>query len=180
MNLVRMFAQTSVLASMVLSSLSIYSNPVSAQQRACVITDEGTTVCGKLTTPTKKPNSNPGYRKEVDDFVFLLRGCNRSGENVRCNLIITNKRSERTLEINRANCKIVDSTGKSHYSPILDLDGKIGNNDSYPQVNIAPGVEYATVFVFKDIPEQITRSQLLEISLQNRKSVQFRNVSFSN
>jgi hypothetical protein len=50
MNLVRMFAQASVLASMVLASLSIYSNPASAQQRACVITDEGATVCGKLTT----------------------------------------------------------------------------------------------------------------------------------
>jgi hypothetical protein len=56
MNLVRMFAQTSVLASIVLTSLSIYSNPASAQQRACVITDEGATVCGKLTTQTNKTN----------------------------------------------------------------------------------------------------------------------------
>jgi hypothetical protein len=37
MNLVRMFVQTSVLASMVLTSLLISSNPASAQQRACMI-----------------------------------------------------------------------------------------------------------------------------------------------
>jgi hypothetical protein len=180
MNLVRMFAQTSILASMILTVLSIYSNPASAQQRACVITDEGATVCGKLTTQTKKPSPNSAYRKEVDGFIFLLKGCSRSEENIKCDLAMTNKGQERTLEINRPNCKIVDFFGKSHYSPTLDLDGKTGVNDTFPQVRVVPDIEYLLVLNFKNIPDQITKTQLLEITLQNRKSVQFRNISFSN
>jgi hypothetical protein len=179
MNVVRMFAQTSALSSMILASFLIYNSPVLAQQRACVITDEGDTICGKLTTQTKKPSLNSVYRKEVDGFVFLLKRCSRYEESVKCDLTMVNKGQERTLEINRDNCKIVDSFGNSHYSPALDLDGKMGVNDSLPQVRVVPGIEYALVLNFKNIPNQITRTQLLEITLQNRKSVQFRNVSFS-
>jgi hypothetical protein len=53
-------------------------------------------------------------------------------------------------------------------------------NDTFPQVRVVPDIEYLLVLNFKNIPDQITKTQLLEITLQNRKSVQFRNISFSN
>jgi hypothetical protein len=178
MNLVRIVRQTSVLASIVLTSLLIYSNPASAQQRSCVITDEGTTVCGKLTTQTKKPNSSSGQRKEVDKFVFLLKGCKRSDTTIKCNLQVTNKGSERELYIHAGNeySTIVDSLGKAYSGSTVDIGGKSSNA---LWTVISPGIDYNADISFENIPEQIAQAPVLNLYLHSQK-VQFRNVSFSN
>jgi hypothetical protein len=85
MHLISTFLKTSIMASLVLTSLSFHINSASAQQRACVITTEGNTVCGRLTTSKKvskikQNSSSSGYRTEIDDFVFLLKGCRRNKE----------------------------------------------------------------------------------------------------
>lgn len=178
MNLVRMFAQTSVLASMVLTSLSIYSNPASAQQRACVITDEGATVCGKLTTQTKKPTPNSGYRKEIDNIVFLLKNCKRSEANVMCNFIITNKGSERELAIQLNGSRIVNSSGKTYFPALVNFDSR--SSSDYVNVKLVTNVDYAAFLTFNEIPDQVLPFQLLQINTGLSKSVQFRNVSISN
>jgi hypothetical protein len=177
MHLIRTFLQTSVLAGMVLTSLSIYSNPASAQQQACVITDEGATVCGKLTTQTKKPNSPSGYRKEVDKFVILLKGCSRSDATIKCNFVITNKGEERGFEIRAGQSSIIDSKGK----PYSGTNGEIGA-DSHPglaRTTVSPGIDYAANITFEKIPEQITQIPLVNFHMGG-KNVQYRNVSFSN
>ncbi len=177
MHLIRTFLQTSVLTSMVLSSLSIYSNPASAQQRACVITDEGATVCGKLTTQTKKPNQSSGQRKEVDKFVFILKGCRRSDTTIKCNLLVTNKGAERELYIQAVErSTIVDSVGKSYPGSTVDIGGK---NSNALWTVISPGIDYSADISFENIPEQIAQAPVLNLYLHSQK-VQFRNVSFSN
>ncbi len=121
MNLVCMFAQTSALSSMILASFLIYNSPVSAQQRACVITDEGATVCGKLTTQTKKPIKSSGYRKEVDNFIISLKGCRRSNTTINCDVTITNKGKDEAIRIYPGWSSMVDSLGKSH--PVSSISG---------------------------------------------------------
>jgi hypothetical protein len=76
-----------------------------------VITDNGATVCGR---PVQSDDSSPNreYRKEFDDFVFVLNGCNRSlNSTVRCKLQISNQGKERDLRITARVCSIVDSSG---------------------------------------------------------------------
>lgn len=73
MNLNRIFQKTCVLASLVLNSLIICSNPSTAQEQDCVITDKGITVCGKLITQTRNPNPNTEQQCTKNNTVYLKR-----------------------------------------------------------------------------------------------------------
>jgi hypothetical protein len=185
-HLIRTFLQTSTLASIVLTSLSIYSNPASAQQRVCVITDEGSTVCGKLTTQTKKPNLPSGYRKEVDKFVFLLKGCSKSDTIVKCTVQITNKGEERKL-IARTNTPgstsgshLVDSMGKYRTASTIEMGGNVSvSYVSDVSAVISTGIDYVADLTFKDVPEQMTQVPILNF-VTDKGRIQFRNIPFSN
>jgi hypothetical protein len=179
MNLVRIIQQTSVLVSMVLASFLIYGKPVSAQQRVCVIADDGTTVCGKLITQTKK-SIDSVQRKEIDKFVILLKGCRRSDANIKCNFIITNKGEERSLTIYTTNyTAFVDSSGVSYFGSRVDVGGQSNSNLSPV---ISPGIDYIADISFENIPQQITQVPLLNLVLNtpDLRTIKFRNVSFSN
>lgn len=175
MNPLSIALRTSVLASVFLASFPIDSNPASAQQRACVITDEGNTVCGKLTTQPKKPSSGLGFRKEVKNYIFVLKGCRRSDTTIKCSLIVTNREAEKTLSIRAVISSIIDSNGKSYIGSTVDAGGK---NSSGLDVAIAPGIDYTVDITFEKIPEQIAKVPLLKLYLG--EEVQFRNVSFLN
>ncbi len=117
MNLIRIALQTSILTSVVLTGVVINGDAARSQQRACVITDDGATVCGKPTAmkkETKKPAQSSGYRKEAYNFVFSLKGCKRADTTIKCDLAIVNKSVERSLSLYIQNTKIVDAEGKSH------------------------------------------------------------------
>jgi hypothetical protein len=175
MNLLSIALRTSVLAGVFLASFPIDSNPASAQQRACVITDEGNTVCGKLTTQPKKPSSGSGYRKEVKNYIFVLKGCRRSDTTIKCSLIVTNREAEKMLSIRPVISSIIDSNGKSYIGSTVDAGGK---NSSGLDIVIAPGIDYTVDITFEKIPEQIAKVPLLKLYLG--EEVQFRNVSFLN
>lgn len=178
MNLVRITQQASILASIISTSLLIHIDLASAQQKTCVITDEGTTVCGKPTTQIKKSNQNSTYRKEVNNFIFILKNCSKLDTNVKCDFTITNKGLERELVIYTTSSKLVDPDGKSHYAYSLDFDSRVGDTNYSPRATIVPGVDYAATLNFKNMQDKIARFQLLEIST-NGKSVQFRNFPIS-
>jgi hypothetical protein len=179
MNPLSIALRTSVLAGVFLASFPIDSNPASAQQRACVITDEGNTVCGKLTTQTKKPNQTSGQRKEVDKFVFLLKGCRRSDTTIKCTLQITNKGAEREIIIraDRDTSTIIDSAGRAYSGSTVEIGGRTGREGL--TTIISPGIDYIAGITFENIPEQISEAPVLNLYLAWKK-VQFRNVSFSN
>jgi hypothetical protein len=178
MNPLSIALRTTVLAGMVLAGLSIETNPASAQQRACVITDEGNTVCGKLTTQPKKSTTPSGYRKEVDKFVVLLKGCRRSDTTIKCNLSIANRDAEKSLRIKAWGSTIVDSTGKSYKGSTVDIGGRSSSDVS---TTISPGIDYVADITFENIPEKIIQAPLLNLSLNTTadRTLQFRNVSFS-
>ena len=122
---------------------------------------------------TNKPFTGSGQRKEADKFVFLLKGCRRIDTNIKCELTISNKGAERSLYIQAVSSTFVDPNGKTHKGSTSD----IGGQDA--RVDITPGVDYAATITFENLPDQITRVQLLNLGF-NYKSVQFRNISFVN
>jgi hypothetical protein len=175
MNPLSIALRTSVLAGVFLASLPIDSNPASAQQRACVITDEGNTVCGKLTTQPKKSSSDSGYRKEVKNYIFVLKGCRRSDTTIKCSLIVTNRGAETSFTMHATLSSIIDSNGKSYEASTVASGGK---TYSYINMAIAPGIDYTVDITFENIPEQIAKVPLLKTNIDGE--ARFRNVSFLN
>jgi hypothetical protein len=178
MTLLRLVQRASIISSMFLASLLLYSSPARSEQRVCIITDDGATMCGKPTSlkkEAKNPNKSSGYRKEISSFIFLLKGCEKSDTTIKCNMSIMNKGAERFLSMTSYDVKIVDSVGKSHKSSRTS----IGDENAYYLVKIIPGIDYAATITFEGVPEQITQSQVLDIGTSVGHLL-FRNVSFSN
>jgi hypothetical protein len=179
MNLIQISLRTSILISVALTSLIIDTGVARSQQRACVITDDGATVCGKLTTTkkvTQKPTQNSGFRKEANNFVFLLKGCTKVDTLVKCNLLITNRGAERNITINASRLStIVDSVGKSYPGSTVDIGGQ---SSGQVGTTISPGIDYVAVISFENVPERMIQAPLVNFYLDGK--VQFRNVAFSN
>jgi hypothetical protein len=159
-------------------------------ERACVTTRSGGIACGKFKPPTQqeieaanRPNSTPERevkavvaRREVNNFVYTLKGCRKFDTVVKCDFTITNKTAERNLYINdNGGSTMVDFTGKSYGSSSIDIGGKSENNLGIP---LAPGIDYVAVLSFNDIPNQVTKVPLLRLAADNQ-TIQFRNISFS-
>jgi hypothetical protein len=179
MNIAHCFRKITVFAS---ATLSIFSLSVStqAQQRACVLTDEGSTVCGKPTSITN--DSRKTNQISLDNFLFALNGCRRSDTTVKCDLTLINKGLERGIRVYGqdsccATSKIIDSFGKSHSASSVDMDGRIS---SFIITTVSPGVNYSAIVIFDNVPEQVSRIQLFSLELRigdKYKSAKFRNFS---
>jgi hypothetical protein len=203
MTLIRLIQRASILAGMTFAGLSVHSNPAQSDtpqfcviasngktvcgilqvvERACIITDTNNTVCGKF--KSVKPGQEQGQeasrpaqstiaRKEVDNFVFALKGCRRSESSVKCEFVITNKGAERSLLFNtNAASNIVDSSGKLYKGSTADIGGESG---SYVARKITPGINYSASITFENIPEQLVKAELLELNIDYRP-LQFRNI----
>ncbi len=205
MTLIRLIQRASILAGMTLASLSVSSHPVRAEdalacviasngktvcgtlkvvERACVKTATGSTICGKFKSAreerqeeAKTPVPNSGYRKEVDNFVYTLEGCQRVDTSVRCQIKMVNKGKERPVGMYAFQSALVDSNGKSHPGSEADLGGGLSNSAS---ATMSSGNDVSIAITFKNVPEQIGKAQLLNVAFSGIKPVQFRNVSISN
>ena len=144
-----------------------------------MITDDGATVCGKPTTvkkEAKKPAQSSGYRKEVGNFVYALKGCTKVDTIVKCNLLITNRGAEKDLTINAQSLStIVDSVGKYYLGSTVDIGGR---SSGQVRTTISPGIDYVAVITFENVPERMIQAPLVNFYVDSK--VQFRNVAFSN
>jgi hypothetical protein len=207
MTLLRFIQRASILAGMTLTGFSFHSDPSRADdgqfcvtasngktacgkikiiERLCVTTDGNNSICGKFksfkptgeeaSTPSK-PSQGAIARKEVNNIVYLLKGCRKSDTSVKCELVLTNKAAERNFQIDgNSYSSIVDYNGKSYSTCSIDLGGKSGSNRN---ISIAPGIDYVAIITFKNIPEQVTKAALLNLDSDGKK-IQFRSVPFSN
>jgi hypothetical protein len=203
MTLTRFIQRASILGGITFASLPFLSTPahsdtpqfcvvasngktacgtLKAVERAYVTTDNGSSVCGKFKSAregreqgqeTTKPLQGMVARKEVDNFVYTLKGCRKSDTTVKCELGITNKGKERQVYINPNATNFIDTTGKSNGASSTDISGL----NSY--VPITPGIDYSASVTFNNVSEQVGKAQLINLETSNGK-IQFRNVSFSN
>jgi hypothetical protein len=115
------------------------------------------------------------YRKEVKNYVFVLKGCRRLDTTIKCDLIVTNRKAERNLSIYATLSYMVDSSGISYQASTVSIGGRTASS---LQPLVAPGIDYTADITFENIPEGITRVPLLKLFLDGE--VQFRNISFLN
>jgi hypothetical protein len=110
-DLTSIIRHTAIFITLILASNSICVNQAQSQpqppQRACVITDEGTTVCGKPTTSQKKVNEINQEKKNMvfaqefrlDDYIFKFKKCQKLVSSAMCMITIVNNGAERNLKI---------------------------------------------------------------------------------
>jgi hypothetical protein len=203
MTLLRLVQRASILAGMTFASFPFHSNPAQAEitefciiasngktvcgkargiERMCITTDGSNTLCGKFKSAkegqeqgqeARQPLQGLVARKEVDNFVYTLKGCRKSDTTVKCELGILNKGKERSNYIIPSDSTFIDTTGKSNQSSSTD----IGGNNGY--ITITPGIDYSASITFGNVSDQVVKAQLLNIITANGK-VQFRNVPFAN
>jgi hypothetical protein len=182
MNLVRNIQQASLLAGIISASLLVSNNPARANQKACVITDAGVTVCGRLTS-LKPPANRPPVsinQVQIDKITVSLKGCRRDDKVVKCTFEIVNRGKEEKLIVSASSRSyIVDSTGTSYKAGTLDMGGQISNTYE-GQGTIVPGVESFASINIENVPEELTQAKVLEFDTSLGKKVQFRNVQISN
>jgi hypothetical protein len=175
LNPIKVF-RTSVFDSLLLTSFFIYNNSVQAQQRACVMTDRSTTVCGKLIRQTQSSTNKSvqsfGQKDEVGNFVYVLKDCKRLSANL-------NKGKE-TLKASYASAfELVGSNGKSYKGSVFSFGGQEGN---YATATLSTGVNYLAEITFEEVPTQITQFPLLRGTFNElgQNQVHFRNIIISN
>jgi hypothetical protein len=182
MNLVRNIQQASLLAGIISASFFVFNNPARADQKACVITDAGATVCGRLTTQ-KPPASRPpvaGNQVQIDKITVSLKGCRRDDKNVKCTFEIANRGKEEKQIVSASyGSYIIDSTGTSYKAGTLDMGGQISTTGQ-GQGTIVPGVESFASINIENVPAELTQAKVLEFNTDLGKKVQFRNVQISN
>jgi hypothetical protein len=146
---------------------------LAAPQEACVKTSTGDVVCG---TPVSKPRANSkkpqSNVKEAQGIFYLFKGCNRSDSTVKCNFTLTSKRTT-VFSMTAYSNQIIDNEGKSYVGSLADIASSRANRLA---VTIEPGINYALVITFENVPEQVTTAPLFKLD----NGIQYRNVSMSN
>lgn len=203
MTLVHLVQKASILAGITFTSFSFYSVSVRADspqicvvansgktvcgnlktgERACVTTDGSNNICGKFKSTgygqrpeEKQPIQNTVTRTEINNFVFTLKGCRKSGTDVKCDLKITNNGQEDLVAFWAGMSTFVDTSGKSYNGSTVDLGGA---SSSYQAEKMVSGIDYSASITFKNVPDRVLKAQLL--NLKFIQPVQFRNVTFSN
>jgi hypothetical protein len=179
-------------SSLAVTSLFFSAASASAEQRVCIITDDGATACGRVKIPTrdaKKPSQtsqSSGRVKEIDNIIFSLKGCRQSEETIKCELNIMNKGRDTIVQFPVVAwagqlSKIVDSKGTVYRSNSIDIDSQQPDGNGTIGATLVAGVNYIATITFKNIPNRLDSIQLFDVSITNTsKHPQFRNISLSN
>ena len=179
------FLKITTASCLVISSLSFPNISAKAEQRTCIITKDGATMCGKPVT--EKPQNNKKAQNSINSegFIITLKGCRRAVSVINCEININNKGKEGNLAIygynfvHKYGSKIVDSSGKTHYASKVDFDGS--SEVLSRIVSLTPGVDYSASLTFENMPE-IERAQLLSVLIDSRTKgdyANFRNISIT-
>ena len=183
MNLVRNIKQASLLAGILSASLLISNNPATADQTACVIIKQGATVCGRLTSlkpPSNNPQPTSSNQVQIDKFTVTLKGCKRNERTVKCTFEIVNiGKEEKGIRSGSGASYIIDSTGTSYPTILLDMGGRTFGNNSIGEATVVPGIESFASINIMNVPLEVTQAKVLGFDTSLSKKVQFRNVPIS-
>lgn len=158
---------------------------VNAEQRACIVTENGATMCGKLINAKPQSNKKAQNSTNSEGFIITLKGCRRAVSVVSCEININNKGKEGMIAIYGYNyiykygSKIVDASGKTYYASKVDFDGS--SDGLVRTVLLSPGIDYSASLTFENVPE-IDRAQLFSVQIGSRTKgdyANFRNISIT-
>jgi len=114
------------------------------------------------TPPEKVVSSSTTY--EDDRIKVVVQSCNRKLQDVICQAVLTSKNSDRTVDLNGNNIKLVDFEGNEYYPSSLRLANRI-SEDNLIRTELVENVPFKASLVFAKIPATVTKIALLQIPL---------------
>lgn len=152
-------------------------------QRACVRTDAGRVVCGNLVREDnrqKAPNSNSSPVFEANGIRFALQQCLRRGNNVNCDVLMTNlENKDKEIYFSITQSRLIAVSGDQFSAEEVYIGGK--RNVSYVGTKLVSQIPLKATISFKETPQSVTNLGLVEISYSlglgaKRQAARFRNV----
>jgi hypothetical protein len=124
-------------------------------------------------------------KEEAQKFIFNLKGCQLSGQNVNCDLLITNK-DENDRELDIYSSRMFDDRGNEYKAHEGQLGVKKGK-PSWLENILVSGIPTKASVTFEKVSKMASAISLFEITFTIRArvggrkyfSVQFRNIPLS-
>lgn len=113
-----------------------------------------------------------------DDRVKLVVGqCNRKLQELICQATLTSKNSDRIVNINTNNVKLVDFEGNEYYPSLLKLANRTSENNLI-RTELVENVPFKASFIFPKVPTSVNKIALLQIQLSGGldTNAKFRNI----
>jgi TolB-like protein len=115
-----------------------------------------------------RPAALEPIRVRVNDHVFELKRCTRSGVSLQCEFLITNEGADRKVYLFASNARLIDEGGTEYEAISLTLAGGhtgmvFGSNKPPTAAALATGVPVKGVVTFEGIPSSTQRAALIEI-----------------
>jgi hypothetical protein len=107
------------------------------------------------TTPTTYEN---------DKIRVVIQDCNRKLQDLICQAVLTSKNSDRQIDLNGNNIKLIDTEGNEYYPNSLRLANRTSENNSI-KTELVENVPFKASFVFGKFPVSVTKIALLQIPL---------------
>jgi hypothetical protein len=112
--------------------------------------------------PEKVENISNTY--EDDRIKIVVQACNRKLQNLICQAILTSKNSDRTVDLNGNNIKLVDFEGNEYYPSSLRVGNRI-SEDNLIRTELVENVPFKASLVFAKVPANVTKIALLQVPL---------------
>ena len=204
MILTRLIQRASILATLTIASIPFYNNPAQAKPQACIVTDNGRTVCGQaraiermcVTTDgtnnicgkfksakedrrqepeATRPAQGSDSQVAIGNVAFSIKECRQTETTVICSFSIMNKGADRDISFEPSYARITDPSGRTYIATFIEMGGQ---NISWTNTMTAnSGINYEATFTFKNIPAGVRKAQLLSFPFDNR-TVKLRNINF--
>ena len=107
--------------------------------------------------------SNP-TTYEDDRIRIVVQDCTRKVQQLICQATLTSKNSDRSIELNGNNIKLVDIEGNEYYPTSLRLANKVSENNSL-KAELVENIPFKASFVFAKIPANLAQVALLQIPI---------------
>ncbi len=121
--------------------------------------------------------SNP-VTYEDDRIKIVVQECNRKSPGLICQAVLTSKNSDRTVDLNGNNIKLVDFEGNEYYPTTLRVGNRTSENNSI-RTELIENIPFKASFIFGKIPANLTQIALLQIPLSGtiNATAKFRNIA---
>jgi hypothetical protein len=126
-------------------------------------------------TATGTIKNNP-TTYEDDKIKVVIQDCNRKLQDLICQATLTSKNSDRPIDLNATNIKLIDAEGNEYYPSSLRLANRTSTNNSI-KAELVENVPFKASFVFGKIPASVTRIALFQMPIGGvNATAKFRNL----
>jgi hypothetical protein len=126
-------------------------------------------------TATGTVKNNP-TTYEDDKIKVVIQDCNRKLQDLICQATLTSKNSDRPIDLNSTNIKLIDAEGNEYYPSSLRLANRPSTNNSI-KTELVENIPFKASFIFAKIPASVTRIALFQIPIGGiNATAKFRNL----